>query len=112
MPWCSVSTLLDHAESTSEKDTKFSLSPRTNLLKTENHSPFRSLTCLSTIHLMLETPSEKEPGDRRYTAFSTESHRLPNSASVDRFTLPGTFNSKSNMPSPIVLTPPDDQPNH
>ncbi|MED6275036.1 hypothetical protein CHARACLAT_022361 [Characodon lateralis] len=73
MPWYSVSTLLDHAESTSEKDTRFSLPPITNLLETENHSPFRSLTCLSTIHLMLETLSEKEPGDReRYRFF----HRI------------------------------------
>ncbi|MEQ2241818.1 hypothetical protein ILYODFUR_029228 [Ilyodon furcidens] len=71
----------------------------------------RSPACPPSISCWKHLPKRSQVTERD-TAFSTESHRLPNLASVDRFTLPGTFNSKSDMPSPIVLTPPDDQPNH
>ncbi|MEQ2253219.1 hypothetical protein ILYODFUR_029982 [Ilyodon furcidens] len=40
-----------------------------NLLETKNHSPCCSLTCLYTLHLILETPSEKDQMTERDTAF-------------------------------------------
>ncbi|MEQ2297584.1 hypothetical protein AMECASPLE_036095, partial [Ameca splendens] len=44
----------------------------------------------------------------RDTAFPIESQCLPNSASAERLAFPGALN----IPSPIVLRPRDDQPNH
>ncbi|MEQ2240465.1 hypothetical protein ILYODFUR_015233 [Ilyodon furcidens] len=136
-----MSTPLDLAESTSEKDAGLSVSllllePALWKLKTILPS-VRSPACppfTSCWKHLLKRIQVTE----RDTAFSTESHLLPNSASADRSALPRTFNSNSNshlhlyphityhpstvkiitshlssiVSSLIVLRPPDDQPNH
>ncbi|MED6290823.1 hypothetical protein CHARACLAT_017337 [Characodon lateralis] len=94
---CSVS-LLDLTESTSEKDPGLSVS----LSLLEPHS-WKLRTILPSVRSPACPPSpscwkhllKRIQVTKRDTDFSTESHCLPNSASADRFTLPGTFNSNS-----------------